>query len=336
MFEKQMKLPSVKEVQELCPLVEELKVKKAHFDEELAQNMQSRKRFVLVCGPCSADNPVALLNYCEKLKALQERHPNLLVVARVYTAKPHSANVGYKGLCFQKSVDSPCNLTEGIVACRKMILDVLKLGLPVADELLYPELYKYFSDIVSYWFVGARSSEDALHRGVASGLDLCCGVKNATSGVIENAVLGLKAVASPCVFPFEGCQTATKGNRRAHLVLRGGMDKGGYFSNIDNVCTARAKRMLRENGLNDFVMADLSHANSGKVAVNQLKNAKAVADDANVDGAMVESYLFGGVSQNSFGVSKTDDCLSFEETAELARLLSTGFEKRLESQLKDN
>ena len=317
-------LPSAEEIKRICPLSEELKNRKILWDKALTENMRQKTRFVVVCGPCSADHPEAVEMYCQKLANLQSEYQNLLLVARIYTTKPHSNGQGYKGLCFGSGAD----LSSGIVECRKMMLRVMELGLPIADELLYPELYQYFSDLVSYWFVGARSSEDSLHRGVASSLDVCCGIKNSTNGLIETAVQSLQAVANPCVFPFDGQQVETQGNPLAHVVLRGGTDKNGYFGNIDKAKTVETKSLLRQLKLNDFVMADLSHANSGKVALNQIENAKTVSADKNVDGAMVESYLFEGSDDNAFGVSKTDACVGFDDTVKILSILSNGFQNR--------
>lgn len=328
MFNITMQLPKVEEVLKLCPLSEKLKTKKAQMDAALTENLRSRQKLTVVSGPCSADNPDAMVEYAQKLFDLQQKLSNLFVVARVYTTKPHSNGEGYGGLCFQTTANAPCNLAEGIVACRKMMISVLEIGLPVADELLYPELYPYFCDLVSYWFVGARSSEDSLHRGFASGLNLPCGVKNSTNGLLDFGVNNLHAVSLPCVFPFWGTQIQTEGNKLAHLVLRGGTDKNGYFSNISPKDTALCKKMLQQQHLCDFLMADLSHANSKKVAQNQLQNASMVARDKNVDGVMVESYLFGGTAENEYGVSKTDDCLDISSTAKLLQILSEGFSQR--------
>lgn len=327
MFNVKMSLPTAEEIKKLCPLSQQLEEKKAQFDKEIAQNMARRNKLTVVVGPCSADNPSAMSEYSQKLLALQQSHPNLLVVARVYTSKPHSNGNGYNGLCFQQKENEPCDIAQGIVACRKMMIDVLEKGLPVADELLFPQLYCYFDDVVSYWFLGARSSEDSFHRSFASGLGCPCGIKNPTSGVLESAINSVHAASVPCVFPMNGTQVETSGNNLAHLVLRGGLDKNGFFQNIDSESTAKCKRLLRAQGLCDFVMVDLSHANSKKVAKNQLENA-VVAQDKNVDGVMAESYLFCGTSKDCYGVSKTDDCLDLANTATLLDILEQGFVQR--------
>lgn len=300
---------------------------KAQFDSVLKDNMLQRDRFTVVCGPCSADDPVALEQYLRRLKSIADKCERLLVVARIYTAKPHSNGKGYKGSAFHLTADENVDLDEGILRCRKMMLHCIELGLPVADELLYPELYECFKDLVSYWFVGARSSEDALHRNLASGLDVVCGVKNSTDGDVEKVADSLYAIGSPNVFPYCGAQVATSGNKYAHIVLRGGFKNGIFTNNISVEDVAQAKKLLCNRGLNDYVMADLNHANSGKIAQNQIENA-AIALKSGVDGIMMESYLYSGSSYGRFGMSQTDDCLDIENTELLLRQINAYFENK--------
>lgn len=327
MFTKQKTLPSVESVLKRTPLDASTAKIKQQFDEQIKRNFLVREKFVVVCGPCSADVAESMHEYFEKLRQAQTEHPNLLIIARVYTTKPHSNGQGYQGTCFHKHIGDEIDLEEGITRARAMMIDCLKLGLPVADELLYPELYPYFSDLVSYWFIGARSSEDALHRGIASGLDLCCGVKNGTDGDILKVIDSLYAISNPCVFPSDGLQIATDGCKYAHVVLRGGKSGTEFENNISSKDIMFAKDRLNSLRLNDFVMADLSHANSGKVAVNQIENAKKIATDRIVDGTMIESYLYGGTSDDAYGVSKTDDCLGFVDTLKVLEILNNAFVK---------
>ena len=325
MFTQQKKLPSVAEIKAMLPLDDQLNSIKLKFDEDLRQNMQSKKKLVVVCGPCSADDPVAVGEYVSKLKQIADNCPNLLVVARIYTTKPRSNGLGYKGLCFGENGN---DIANGIVACRQMMINCLKVGLPIADELLYPELYQYFDDLISYSFVGARSSEDSLHRAFASGLDVCCGVKNSTDGDVEKLMQSLHAISLPTIFPCFGNQVQTSGCKFAHVVLRGGALDGKYLSNIDKDSVAKLKNGLQTLGLNDFVMADLSHANSQKVAQNQIDNAKMAILDKNINGIMMESYLSDGSDGDTYGVSKTDQCLGFEDTANLLEMLNEQFANR--------
>lgn len=320
MFTQQKKLQEVDMYKRLAPLNITLSQRKTQFDLQLKENLISRERFVVVCGPCSADNPIAMEEYLVKLKAISDICPNLLVVARIYTSKPHSNGQGYKGSAFHARNGDAVDIDDGIVRCRKMMIKCLEIGLPVADELLYPELFECFNDLVSYWFVGARSSEDSLHRDLASGLEVCCGVKNATDGNVEKVVDSLYAVSKPCIFPYKGAQVVTGGCKYAHVVLRGGLNNGEYASNISSKEVICAKKLLKHLGLCDFVVADLNHANSGKVACKQIDNAK-IALESGVDGVMIESYLNGGMQSNCYGTSQTDDCLSFDQTEKLLKYL---------------
>lgn len=324
MFTIQKKLPSVDFIRSKYPLGKELNILKSKFDEKIKDNFVSRCKFTVICGPCSADNPDAMHEYLCKLSKAQANCPNLLIVARVYTTKPHSNGLGYKGTLFHESVVDNIDLEQGIIRARKMMINCIKLGLPVADELLYPELYPYFADLVSYWFVGARSSEDTLHRALASGLDVCCGVKNGTDGDIHKVVDSLYSVANAAVLPFDGAQIATNGCKYAHVVLRGGKLGDSFVSNILPEHTRLVKERLRSLGLNDYIMADLSHANSGKVAINQIQNASLVVRNRDINGVMIESYLHNGVDDNAYGISKTDDCLNFEQTTDILSILQRG------------
>ncbi len=326
MFIKQKRLLSAEDYKNIVPLSKDLRKRKEQLDAEIIDNFATRKKLVVVCGPCSADKPTSMEEYLKKLRNTVQNCDKLLTVARIYTAKPHSKGTGYKGSAFQLSQTEEVDLNEGIIRCRHIMIRCLELGLPIADELLYPELYECFDDLVGYWFVGARSSEDSFHRDIASGLDVCCGVKNPTDGDVERAIDSLYAVTKPCIFPYNGLQIVTHGCKYAHLVLRGGYRDGKFALNIGVEQVASAKKMLRRYGLSDFVMADLNHANSGKIAVNQINNGK-LAILSGVDGVMIESYLHPGAQSVEYGTSQTDDCLGFEMTEKLLYYLNDSFQK---------
>lgn len=315
------KLPSVEEVRRFAPLTDELAAIKTKLDLQLRENFVSKQKFVVVCGPCAADDVVAVKEYLTKLSLLAKEYPRLLVVARVYSTKPRSNGQGYKGMCF--SPDDEIDLTTGIINCRKMMLESIKNGLSVADELLYPDLYPYFSDLVSYWFVGARSSEDSLHRDFASGLNCCVGVKNSTDGNIPRVVDSLYSISHPSCFVHGDNIVTTDGCKTSHIVLRGGSDGQNFQQNLDDKSVSRAKELLQQNNLSCNIMIDLSHANSSKVAANQINNAVLAANNPNVYGIMVESYLLGGCKTGQYGVSKTDDCLSFDDTKRLFAVVNS-------------
>ncbi len=328
MFTKQKILPSAERIRALCPLDDKLNKLKLQFDEQLKNNFVKHNKLTVICGPCSADSSAPMQEYLRRLGNEQKNFENLLIVARIYTTKPHSNGQGYQGTCFHESIFDCVDLEQGIIRARRIMIDCLKTGLSVADELLYPELYPYFCDLVSYWFIGARSSEDALHRAFASGLDVCCGIKNGTDGDILKAIDSVYAVANPCVFPFDGCQIVTNGSKYSHLVLRGGKLGDKFVPNLFTENTKFAKDYLKRLGLNDFVMVDLSHANSSKIALNQIDNAKLVAANTDVNGVMMESYIDCGTDDNAYGVSKTDDCLSICDTLTAFRILNEGFSNR--------
>jgi 3-deoxy-7-phosphoheptulonate synthase len=236
----------------------------------------------------------------------------------VFTAKPRTDGRGYLGLAFHDTEDSEIDFAAGIAKCREVMLMLLQLGIPVADELLYPELSEYFADLVSWQFLGARSSLDPLHRAVASGIDVAVGVKNSIDGDLKAVVKSVFAVSSSNNYIHNGCQLCTSGNKYSHVVLRGFHDGRNFRKNCNRESVDEVKRLIEEYHLDtNFVMVDCSHANSGKVASNQTQNALDAVGIAGVDGIMLESYLHSGTAKDTFGVSKTDECLSIEHTEKL-------------------
>lgn len=328
MFVTQKILKTPNEYKQLIPLLPQLAKEKQLLDQQLKENFWSKKKYVVVVGPCSADGCEAMDEYLCKLKTIAQSCPDLFVVARIYTTKPHSNGTGYKGTCFCLHDGEEEDLHQGIIRARKMMLSCLQMGIAVADELLYTDLYPYFDDLVSYWFLGARSSEDTLHRSFASGLDVCCGVKNGTDGDIRKLINSLFAVQNASVFPCGGRQIATNGCKHSHVVLRGGVDANGFVSNITTQSINLCHQLLQKNDLPSFILADLSHSNSSKVASRQISNAQDIASNPLVNGVMLESYLKSGVSANTFGMSQTDDCLSICDTEMVLKLLQSAFANR--------
>ena len=327
MFKQINTIPSVAEIQQWLPVPQQLAVVKSQLDAQIRENMFTRKRMVVVCGPCSADDVKAVGEYVRFLKAQADLYPELLIVARIYTGKPHTDGSGYPGMLFGGADGK--DIVSGIVRCRRMMVDCLNVGLPIADELLFPELWQYFSDLVSYPFVGARSSEDTFHRAYASGLGVPVGIKNGTDGSIVKLVGSVAAVNRQSVLPVGDKVFQTDGNPFAHVVLRGGQDDGHFHENFSARLISRLKRMLNKLELNDFVMVDLSHANSGKVASKQLENARRAVSNKDVNGVMAESYLYDGKNVSGvYGVSRTDDCLGTEQTKRLLRLIRDVFVSR--------
>ena len=317
MFTTTKEILSSQQIKHALPLSHCLASKKQEFDKLIKDNFVSKDKFVLVVGPCSADDPVAVREYCQRLKSLADRVADkMLVVARVYTTKPHSDGDGYLGLAFHDADGDKIDLEKGLMKCRQMMIECLKIGLPVADELLFCNHYDYFDDLVSYWFLGARSSLDTMHRSFASGIDTIVGVKNATDGNLLQTAQSLYAVSRPKAFLKDGCQVETTGNTYVHAVLRGYSADDKMVANMDAKSIQTLVDYCMKFGLNPFVMVDVSHANSNKIAQNQIENALAVVEHKDVNGLMIESYLSYGKGCG-FGVSKTDECLSFEQTEQL-------------------
>ncbi len=323
MFELQKKIPTPQKLRKMLPLDEETKKIKQNCDIELAQVIATKSRLLVVTGPCAADDYKAVCEYCANLKALYDVvKDNILLVPRVFTAKPRSLGEGYLGMLFCEKSEGDINIERGLEDCRSLFLNCLmQTGLPLADELLYPEQYDYFSDLVSYYFLGARTSESAVHRNFASGMDCAVGIKNNTGGNLQALSQSLHCVeTSKTIFKGDS-QLVTSGNALAHAVLRGYTLNGKHYNNC-NAQTFEALEKLRAlyEVKNGFVLVDCSHSNSGKNHQRQIQNAVSAVENffpSKIGGIMLESYLQEGSSQDIYGCSKTDACLSFEDTKQL-------------------
>lgn len=319
MFEKIRKIYDPQYFKQIVALSEQQKELKESWDRQIKDTVADGGKFLVVVGPCSADDVESVTLYCKKLKVIADRvRQKIRVVVRVYTEKPHSNGEGYNGLVF----DGKDGINSGLEKCRILMRNCISEGLPVANELLYPEHYFYFDDLVSYWFVGARSCEDTLIRAVASGTDCAVGVKNPTDGNLKKLAQSLYAISHPKQFLHDGCEVRTSGNAYCHAVLRGYESSGGFVNNINDETVNELYRRCQEQGLKrPFILADLSHANSGKVANIQFDNAMLAVTDSRIGGVMCESYLYGGVSEKGCGYSRTDDCIGIEDTERLIEAL---------------
>jgi len=268
-------------------------------------------KFLLIVGPCSADDPTAVLEYAEQLARIHQKvGDKICIVVRVFTAKPRSACSGYMGLVHEPG---------GVETARSLHLAVNdQAGLPTADELLYPALLPYFEGIVSYFAIGARSSENQEHRLVASGLTTPAGLKNPISGDLQSMANAVSAANAPHDFIFGGHMVRSDGNPLAHGILRGGVQPNYHANNL---------RTLHEMGLS-AVIVDASHANSGKNYRHQPQIAMDVLESRRqspsirglVKGLMVESYIEEGAANRgaqAFGQSITDPCLGLAATEKL-------------------
>jgi 3-deoxy-7-phosphoheptulonate synthase len=293
----------------------------------------SDDRLLVVVGPCSIHDPEAALDYAGRLREAAARHEaDLFVVMRVYFEKPRTVS-GWKGLINDPGLDDTYRIGRGLRLARKLMLDVVGLGLPVGTEFLDATLAQYFADLVSWGAIGARTVESQIHRELASGLSMPVGFKNRTDGDIQAAVDAIRSARNPHWFPGlaregEPAILGTTGNDSCHVVLRGG-SRGPNFSPEQ---VAAAAGLLRHHQLPPFVMVDCSHANSGKNPDRQPEVASVIAaqiagGERAICAAMIESNLVGGSQDYRarplvYGRSVTDGCLSWEKTlpvlAELA------------------
>ncbi|PKM09741.1 MAG: 3-deoxy-7-phosphoheptulonate synthase [Gammaproteobacteria bacterium HGW-Gammaproteobacteria-5] len=286
-------------------------------------------RLLVVVGPCSLHDPVAALEYAERLAALvHEVSDQLLLVMRAYVEKPRTT-VGWKGLVYDPHLDGSGNMAEGLHLSRRLMLDILETGLPIATELLQPLAAGYFDDLLGWAAIGARTSESQIHRELVSGLDLPVGFKNGTDGSLGIACDAMRSAEHPHQhFGIDDlghpALLQTRGNPDTHLVLRGGHGAPNY----DATSVAAARSTLEKQGIAPRIMVDCSHANSGKNPLRQPAVLESVieqrlAGGMSLRGVMLESHLFDGCqplsSELRYGVSITDGCLGWTATEEMLR-----------------
>lgn len=300
-------------------------------------------RLVAIVGPCSVHDPRAALEYAGRLAPVAARlASDLLVVMRVYFEKPRTV-VGWKGLVNDPGLDGSFQINTGLRTARKLLVDIVGTGLPVATEFLDTTLGQYYAETVAWGGIGARTTESQVHRELASGLSMPVGFKNRTDGDLQVAVDAILSARHPHWFPSltrEGAPAVlgTAGNDQGHLVLRGGSRTGPNYSR-EHVAGATA--LLARAGLPPVVLVDCSHGNSGKQAARQAVVARDLAEQVAgpapgaraILGFMLESNLVGGSQRLepgrtlTYGQSITDACLSFDETVplleELARAAAT-------------
>jgi 3-deoxy-7-phosphoheptulonate synthase len=287
---------------------------------------EDRRRFIVV-GPCSVHDPVAALEYAQRLAELaREVADTLLLVMRVYFEKPRTT-VGWKGLINDPGLDGSFDVERGLRLARGLLVQINALGVPAGTEALDPVMPQYFSDLVSWYAIGARTTESQTHREMASGLSAPVGFKNGTDGGLEVAVNAWRAALGPHAFlgidaDGDVSVVRTRGNPDGHIILR-----GGARPNCDRAALLATVRALHAAGLPSRVVVDCSHGNSGKdpsrqpLVLEQVVAAM-VASDAGVLGAMLESNLHPGAQKLVpgatllHGVSVTDACIGWEQTRE--------------------
>ncbi len=329
------KLPVPKEIKEQYPLTQELSEIKIARDEVIADIFTGKsKKMVLVIGPCSADREDAVMDYCTRLAVLQEKVADKLVlIPRVYTNKPRTTGEGYKGLLHQPDPQQQSDMLEGVIAIRRLHTNVLaNTGLSTADEMLYPDNYRYLSDLLAYVAVGARSVENQEHRLTSSGIAVPVGMKNPTSGDISVMLNSILAAQRQHTFIYRGWEVETTGNPLTHAIMRGYVNKHGeaipnyHFEDLEHLYNAYAAKGLE----NIALIVDANHSNSSKKYTEQPRICKEVlhscrhsqAIGSMVKGFMIESYLEGGsqkIGQGIYGKSITDPCIGWQDTEKLVK-----------------
>ena len=327
------KLPIPKEVKQEYPLTERMTAVKAARDEEIRAVFDGRSdKFILVIGPCSADHSEPVLEYISRLRRLEEEvKDKILIIPRIYTNKPRTTGQGYKGMLHQPDPEAKPDMYKGIVAIRELHLAALRdYDFSCADEMLYPENYRYLSDLLSYVAIGARSVENQEHRLVASGIEAPVGMKNPTGGDLGVMMNSIVAAQSSHTFIYRGWEVTSAGNDYAHAILRGYVDYAGRnVSNYHYEDLIRVKELYEKSNLsNPSVIVDTNHNNSGKQYLEQIRIAKDIVYSRNqnadikklVKGLMIESYIEDGAckpEEHIFGKSITDPCLGWKKTESL-------------------
>ena len=327
------KLPIPQEVKKEYPLTERMEQVKAERDEQIRAVFDgSSDKFILVIGPCSADHKEPVLEYISRLRRLSEQVADkMIIIPRIYTNKPRTTGQGYKGMLHQPDPEAKPDMYKGIVAIRDLHLAALRdYDFSCADEMLYPENYRYLSDLLSYVAVGARSVENQQHRLTASGIGAPVGMKNPTGGDLGVMMNSIVAAQSSHTFLYRGWEVTSDGNPYAHAILRGYVDYAGRnVSNYHYEDLLRVKELYEKSNLaNPSVIVDTNHNNSGKKYLEQIRIAKDIVHSRNqnadikrlVKGLMIESYLEDGAQsagEHVFGKSITDPCLGWEKTQQL-------------------
>ena len=330
-FKRKLTIPA--ELKKLYPVTEEMQRAFQARDEALKAILSGEdNRIVLIIGPCSADREDSVLDYVTRLRALQERvEERIFLIPRVYTNKPRTTGAGYKGMLHQPDPDAAPDMLKGLIAIRELHMQVLRqTGFSAADEMLYPENYKYLDDLLAYVAVGARSVEDQQHRLTSSGIGVPVGMKNPTGGDISVMMNSINAAQHSHTFLSRGWEATSAGNPYAHAILRGYTNKhGNSRPNYHYEDLIFLHQCYEKSGLqNPAVIIDANHANSGKDPFQQgrilkeVLQSRAYSPDIRklVKGFMVESYLEDGcqhIGEGIYGKSITDPCLGWEKTERL-------------------
>lgn len=332
MFERQIKIPEPEEILAEKPLPPALGKVKAERDRLVSEVIRGESnKMIVIAGPCSAHEAKPVLEYVERLGKLNEKvKDKLVLIPRIYTNKPRTKGVGYKGMFSQPDPAKKEDILKGIFAIRDLNIRAIGAsGLSAADEMLYPENLHYVDDLLTYIAVGARSSENQLHRLVASGIDVPVGIKNPMSGSILVLLNSIYAAQSGQTFKMSGWQVKTDGNELTHAILRGAVDGNGndipnfHYETVMQVVEGYAKSGLK----NPAIIIDANHSNSNKNFKQQIRICEEVMHNRlydndfkrNVKGFMIESFLEEGNQSEDkvYGKSITDPCLGWCDTERL-------------------
>lgn len=328
-----VKLPTPVEVKAQFPLSESLATTFEKRNKEIADVFTGKSdKFILIIGPCSADNEDSVLDYISRLRTVQDKvSDKILIIPRIYTNKPRTTGDGYKGMLHQPNPNEKPDMLKGIIAIRELHMRALSsFGFTCADEMLYPENHRYLNDLLGYVAVGARSVENQQHRLTASGIKVPVGMKNPTSGDISVMINSITAAQHPHTFIYRGWEVHSKGNPMAHAILRGYVNKHGqsmpnyHYEDLLHLYETYAASSLK----NPAIIVDTNHSNSGKKHLEQVRISKEIlhsmrhnADIANmVKGLMIESYIEDGaqkIGECVYGKSITDPCLGWDKTERL-------------------
>ncbi len=327
------KLPIPQQIKSRYPLSDEMLATKQARDNEIRAVFEGKSdKFILIIGPCSADSREPVLDYISRLKKVEEQvNDKIIIIPRIYTNKPRTTGDGYKGMLHQPDPDRDPDMLAGIIAIRDLHLSALRdYGFSCADEMLYPENYRYLSDLLAYVAVGARSVENQQHRLVASGLEVPVGMKNPTGGDLSIMMNSITAAQHSHTFLYRGWEVKSAGNPYAHAIMRGFVDfTGKSVSNYHYEDLQKLYGLYEGTALaNPAAIVDTNHANSGKQYLEQVRIAKDVVYSRNhnndikslVKGLMIESYIEDGaqkIGEHIYGKSITDPWLGWEKTENL-------------------
>jgi 3-deoxy-7-phosphoheptulonate synthase len=328
------KLPIPMDIKAEYPMTADLTKLRNERNEEVKAIFRGESdKLILVIGPCSADSEDSVMDYITRLRKVQDKVADkLYIIPRIYTGKPRTTGDGYKGMLHQPNPEGNPDLLKGIIAIRELHMRAIReTGFTCADEMLYPENYRYLDDILGYAAVGARSVENQFHRLVSSGMEIPVGMKNPTAGDISVMMNSITAAQHSHMFLYRGWEVKSMGNPYAHAILRGYVNAHGQsLPNYHYEDLIGLYEMYQKSGLaNPAVIVDTNHANSGKQYLEQVRIAKDVLHSCHcsrevkslVKGFMIESYIEDGCQKigadEVYGKSITDPCLGWEKTERL-------------------